>query len=71
MHLTLEEIKDSEKDFLTVEEISGFLHHNPQHVRHQIKVDKDSLGFPIIIVNHRIKIPRQAFIRFIEGTEWR
>lgn len=41
----------------------------PQGIREQAKRDPSKLGFPVIVIKHRVKIPRIPFIQFMTGEE--
>lgn len=40
---------------------------DPQLIRVQAKYRPDLLGFPVTRVGNRTKIPREAFLAFVEG----
>jgi len=63
----LEQLAHIEKEFLTVTEVAEVLGCDPQTIRVQAHRDRFKLGFPIIILGCRIKIPRVAFIKFCMG----
>jgi len=62
---TLAEIEASEQEFLLPDEVAPFLGVNPQCLRSQAQDDADKLGFPVVIVGTRIRIPRRAFLHFL------
>lgn len=66
--MTLQEIRDSDKVFLTPFEISEALGTDPQNIRNQAAIDAAKLGFPVIRIGTRTKIPREAFLKYIEGA---
>ena len=63
--MTLEEIQSSQKLYLTPADIAPILHCDPQCIREQAKQDPAKLGFPIIILGHRTRIPRIPFLKFL------
>lgn len=65
--MTLAEIRSMEKDWLTPAEVGEVLGCDPQGIRVSAWQDRERLGFPVIIIGHRVKIPREGFIRFMEG----
>lgn len=65
--MTIEEIKKSTKEILTPDDIAPILKCDPNVIRHQANKDIRQLGFPASKVGSRVKIPRQAFIRWFEG----
>ena len=67
--MTLSEIKQSTKAFLTPAEIAEVLQCDPQIIRWQARNAPIRLGFPVVVVKSRTKIPRIPFIKFMEGSE--
>lgn len=67
--MTLSEMKEVGRDWLTPKEVAGCLGCTAYAINQQAAVDADRLGFPIIMIGKRVKIPRKAFIRFMEGEE--
>lgn len=65
--MTLEQIKAYPKDFITPEQASGALECDPQLIRLRAREAPEKLGFNIIRVGNRTKIPRRAFIKYMEG----
>ena len=65
--MTLAELKQLDKDVLTCKDVSGILMCSEQTLHMQAKERPEMLGFPVICVGNRVKIPKQAFIRFMEG----
>ena len=63
--MTIAEIKESKNLFLLAEEISEVLQVGPQSIRAQAQMDPKKLGFPIIVVGTRIKIPRKPFLAYL------
>ena len=67
--MTLNDLKDIEKDFLTCKEVSEILHVNQSRL-HTIAVSApDKLGFPVSCVGNRVIIPRIGFIKWMEGVK--
>lgn len=52
--------------YLTAAEVAAILHCDPQLLRRQARQDAHSLGFPVLVIGRRVRIPRAAFIRYIE-----
>lgn len=65
--LTLKDIKQMEKDVITPAEAAQVVGCDPQLIRLEAREKPENLGFPVIIVRSRIKIPRMAFIKYMEG----
>lgn len=64
--MTLEEIKTSEKQFLTPDDVAQTLGVNPQSIRTQAQADPIKLGFAVIQMGARTLIPRHAFLYFLQ-----
>lgn len=62
---TLEELKNETKECLTAEDVCGVLGCDPHWVRVTARQSPHWLGFPVIIMNSRVKIPRLAFLRYM------
>lgn len=63
--MTLEEIRASDKTFLTPADVAGVLAADAQSIRLQAREFPEALGFPVICVGNRTKIPRKPFLRFL------
>lgn len=66
--MTLQDIKQMDKDVITPAEAAQVVGCDPQQLRLTAREKPENLGFPVIIVKSRIKIPRVAFIRYMEGN---
>ena len=65
--MTLDELKNSNKNILTAAEIAPIVGADPNVIRYQAQEEPDKLGFPVIVMKSRVKIPRIPFIKFMEG----
>jgi len=65
--MTLQEIKQSTKAFLTPAEIAEVLQCDPQIIRWQARNAPIRLGFPVVVIKSRTKIPRLPFLAYITG----
>ena len=72
--MTMEEIKACKKDYLVPADIAGILGCCAYNINVQVKYDKlsgiNSFPFPTIMIGTRVKIPRIAFIRAMEGISY-
>lgn len=68
--MTLDEIKACDKPTLTPAEIADVLNCDPQDVRVAARQRPDLLGFNVTVIGTRVKVPRLAFIRWMEGERW-
>lgn len=67
--MTIDEIKQSDKRFLTPDDIKDYLEADPQSIRVQAHNDPSKLGFPVVVLGSRVKIPRKGFLKFFELEE--
>lgn len=71
--MTLEEIRRTTKEMLTPSDVASVLGCEPYAVNIQVKEDikngVNSLGFAVCKVGNRVKIPRKAFLKFMEGEQ--
>ena len=67
--MTLDEIRASDKTVLTPGDVAPVLGCDPQDIRVQARIAPDKLGFNVIIVGTRIKIPRIPFLNYMTGGE--
>ena len=66
-HLTLEAIEAMPAEVLTPVQVASVLHLDQQAVRIAARERPDLLGFPVVCVGTRVKIPRRAFLEFMKG----
>ena len=62
--MTLAEIRQSDAAMLTASDVAEVLESDPQDIRQQAKEDPSKLGFPVVVIGSRVKIPRRAFLAF-------
>lgn len=75
--MTLQQIMNCDKEILTPADVAEVLGCNAYSITLQAREDakegKSSLGFPVIVIGNRTKIPRRSFLRFMlrgmEGLE--
>lgn len=58
----LSQIEQIEKAWLSVDEVSQVLGCNPDSIRTQARQDPMALGFPVCIIGHTTKIPKDGFL---------
>ena len=63
--MTLEEIEALETEVLTPEIVSKVLGVNPQSIRLQAAECPERLGFNVICIGSRVKIPKIPFLVFM------
>lgn len=64
--MTLEDIKKSPAPMLTPAQVAAVMHLNPHSIR--ILAAQDKLPFPFIRSGNRTHIPREGFIKWMEGS---
>lgn len=62
--MTLDEIRNSTKEVLTPAEVAEVLGCDPQDLRIQARLAPERLGFPVIVIKTRLKVPRIPFLRY-------
>lgn len=65
--MTLDDLKAMEREVITPAIAARVLGCDPHWIRVAAHQDRKLLGFPVVILGSRVKIPRQAFIRYMEG----
>lgn len=63
--MTLDEIGRMDKAFLTPAEVAPVLRCDPHCIRVAAKTAPEQLGFPVVRVGARTKVPRIPFLRFM------
>lgn len=63
--MTLDELREYPKEYLTPAQVAPVLGCDPQDIRVQARTAPERLGFPVIIIKSRTKIPRVPFLRFM------
>ena len=67
--MTLDEIRNSTKEVLTPADIAPVLGADPQYIRVAAKQHPERLGFNVAVIGTRVKVPRLAFIRWMEWQQ--
>lgn len=62
---TLAEIEALPVEVLTCEQVSKVLMANPSTIHKQATDKPALLGFPVIVVGNRVKIPKLPFLRYM------
>ena len=65
--MTLAEIKEMTSETIAPAVASRVLGCDPQWIRIVAREHPQRLGFPVVVLGSRVKIPRVGFIRFMEG----
>lgn len=67
--MTMAEIRAMDKPFLTPAEAAGVLGCDPHLIRVAARDNPKMLGFPVVRVGSRTKIPRIPFLQVMGGTQ--
>ena len=64
--MTLKEIEESGKEVLTCSDVAPVLKCNPATLHMQAMKAPKKLGFPVIVMGSRVKIPRRPFLDYMK-----
>lgn len=64
--MTLKEIENSSKEVLTCKDVASVLQCNPATLHLQAMEQPWRLGFPVIVMGSRVKIPRLPFLKYMK-----
>ena len=64
----LEELEAMTDEILTCQQVALVLKASPATIHRQAVECPERLGFPVIVMGSRVKIPRKAFIAFLKGN---
>lgn len=65
--MSLSDIEALPGEILTCKQIAPVLGADPYTIHMQAMDDPYMLGFPVIVMGRRVKIPKAAFLRFMRG----
>lgn len=63
--MNIKEMQESTKEVLVADDVAEVLGCNPNDIRVKARQRPDLLGFPVIVMGSRVKIPRRAFLKFM------
>lgn len=61
--MTALELVNVPSEVLTCAQVAEVIGANPDTIRWQARQDPSKLGFPVIVVGNRVKIPKRPFLR--------
>ena len=67
--LTLEDIEKIPREYLIPKEVAQVIGCYPYGITLAARNDPESLGFPVIVLGRRTKIPKQAFLNYMCGAQ--
>jgi len=62
--VTLEEIERIPKNMLLATDVASYLECDDGLIRLQAQREPEKLGFPVIVMGSRVKIPKQGFLHY-------
>lgn len=65
MIMTLEEMRMSDATFLTPAQVAKVIGCDPHLIRLQARSCPEKLGFPVVVIASRTKIPRRKFLEWL------
>lgn len=65
--MTLEELEALPREVLTCKQIAPILGAKADNLHQQAVERPERLGFPVIVIKSRVKIPKAAFISYMRG----
>lgn len=63
--MKLDEMRGSEKEFLTPEDVAEVIGCKAHAINLQARSDPSALGFPVCMMGTRVRIPRQGFLHWM------
>lgn len=63
--MTLKDIEQIDKELLLCDDIANLIGSNAQSIRSQAKSNPEKLGFPVIVIGDRVRIPKDGFLYFM------
>lgn len=63
--MTIQEIEASTQEFLTPSDVAPVIGCNPYAINGQAQQDAAKLGFPVCVLGTRVRIPRRAFVHWL------
>lgn len=66
--MTLEELKACDKAFVNSADIAKIVGCDPYALTLTAREHPERLGFPSMVIGKRVRFPRLAFIKFVEGV---
>lgn len=65
--MTICEVENLETEVLTPAQVASVLHTDPTAIRLAARRFPEKLGFPVICIGSRVKVPRMAFLKWLKG----
>lgn len=68
-YATLDEIEAISSPVLIPRQVAGYLGCSPYGINLAAHNEPEALGFPVIVIGNRVKIPKEGFINFCKGRK--
>ena len=65
--MTLSEIEMIQREYLLPREVASVLGTTDQGIRTWARQRPEELGFPVICIGSRVKIPKEGFLNYMKG----
>lgn len=65
--MTLDEIRNLDREYLVPAEVAPVLGVDAQDIRVAAKQHPERLGFNVAVIGTRVKVPKLAFLAWMEG----
>ena len=65
--MTFQELKDDRREFVNSADIAKIIGIDPYALTLTARENPERLGFPCLVVGRRVRFPRRAFIKWVEG----
>ena len=65
--MTLNDIRQIDREYLLPREVADILGTDAQAIRVWARANPEALGFPVVRIGSRVKVPRRAFIAYMEN----
>lgn len=65
--MTFQELKEDPREFVNSADIAKIIGMDPYALTLAAREAPQELGFPCMVVGRRVRFPRRAFIKFVEG----
>lgn len=65
--MTFSELKNCDKEFVNSADIAKIIGIDPYALTLTARENPEKLGFPCMVVGRRVRFPRRAFIKWVEG----
>ena len=65
--MTFQELKEDPREFVNAKDIAPIIGCAPYYLTLTAREAPQELGFPCTVMGARVRFPRRAFIKFVEG----